>query len=84
MLCDSDAYIEIIDSNITGNINVEASNVKVKLINSTYTGNIDNIELELDSNSKLILNKDTTLKGLKNEVEDNSNIEYNDFELITK
>ena len=78
---DSKIKMEIKNSTITGDINLDNSNIELKLVATNYTGNIDNVSLELDKDSTLTLTKDTTLKSLKNEVEDNSNIEYNGFNL---
>ncbi len=78
---DSNIEMNLKDEKIEGDFIIDNSTLKMNLENSSLTGNIDNVILTLDEKSTITLTKDTYLKELHNQKEDNSNIDYNGYKL---
>jgi hypothetical protein len=78
---DSKIKMTLINENINKDIILDNTDLELKLENSTFSGNLNDVNVTLDKNSKIVLNQDTKLKSLNNEIEDNSNIELNGYKL---
>ncbi|MBR4694414.1 MAG: hypothetical protein IKP07_06325 [Bacilli bacterium] len=78
---DSKIKMTLINENINKDFILNNTVLELILENSTFSGNLNDVNVTLDKNSKIVLNQDTKLKSLNNEIEDNSNIELNGYKL---
>lgn len=78
--CDNQTLDGDIELDKTSTLNINLKNNSL-IMGSISSNSSNNVKLNLDSTSKLVLTEDTYLKELTNETTDNSNINFNNHKL---
>lgn len=78
--CDNQTLDGDFELDKTSNLNINLKNNSL-IMGAISSDSRNNVKLNLDSTSKLILTEDTYLKELTNEITDNANINFNNHKL---